>query len=73
MELSANIKKFLARKAEEEKKKAEEERRKKEELLALRSQVSIKNIKSIFPFKLITCNTIYKVLGDRYIASCFEN
>lgn len=41
VELSANIKKFLARKAEEEKKKSEEERKRKEELLALRSQVTI--------------------------------
>lgn len=41
VELSANIKKFLARKAEEEKKKADVERKRKDELLALRSQVKI--------------------------------
>lgn len=41
VELSANIKKFLARKEAEEKRKAEEDRKKKEELLALRSQVNM--------------------------------
>ncbi|CAG9820054.1 unnamed protein product [Phaedon cochleariae] len=38
VELSANIKKFLAKKEAEEKKKAEEDHKKREELLALRSQ-----------------------------------
>lgn len=41
-DLSANIKKFLARKAEEEKKKAEEDNKRRDELLALRSQVTQK-------------------------------